>query len=254
MILDRLMALENENKMKNDEIIELKKEIKNIKKQKQSSHKTILQNVNNGVVNNGDVNNGAINNIILVGYGKENIAKITKTDMLKVLQNGYYSTVKLTEVVHFNPKYHNVYISNMKDKYAMMFDGKNWMLTTKEDLINKIYEDKKNYIEGNLEEFVDSLPISRKRALQRWLDTDDDAKITEIKENIKLLLFNSRHFVYEPNEQQTDTIVSKNQKVIKSIKVVKNNKIKNCSTSHAATIQAQKIHHIRRYRTLCKQL
>jgi hypothetical protein len=38
----------------------------------------------------------------------------------------------------------------MKDKYAMMHDGTNWTLTTKEDLINKIYDDKKNYIEENL--------------------------------------------------------------------------------------------------------
>jgi hypothetical protein len=38
----------------------------------------------------------------------------------------------------------------MKDKYAMMYDGKQWTLTTKEDLITKIYEDKKSYIEENL--------------------------------------------------------------------------------------------------------
>jgi hypothetical protein len=72
---------------------------------------------------------------------------------LKILQTGYNSTVKLTEAVHFNPnfpEYHNVYISNMKDKYAMMHDGTQWTLITKEDLISKIYEDKKSYIEENL--------------------------------------------------------------------------------------------------------
>ena len=57
--------------------------------------------------------------------------------MLNVLKNGYYSTLKLTEAVHFNAKYpefHNIYITNMKDKYAMMYDGVNWALTMKEDL------------------------------------------------------------------------------------------------------------------------
>lgn len=81
----------------------------------------------------------------------------------------------------------------MKDKYAMMFDGKDWNLTTKDDLINKIYDDKKNYIEENIDEFVDSLTISRKRALERWLETDDsDDKILQIKDQIKLLLYNKR--------------------------------------------------------------
>ncbi|VBB19030.1 hypothetical protein YASMINEVIRUS_1562 [Yasminevirus sp. GU-2018] len=179
------------------EISSLKSEIAKLKRNNSVSTKTINnKSINNGYINNGTVNN---TNIILVGYGKEDMSKLSKTDILKALQNGYHSTIKLTEAVHFNPKYpeyHNVYISNMKDKYAMMFDGKKWTLTTKEELINQIYEDKKSYIEENLEEFVDSLTVSRRQALKRWLDTDDeDPKIKEIKENIKLLLYNSRKLI-----------------------------------------------------------
>lgn len=82
----------------------------------------------------------------MVGYGKEDISKIDKNELIKVLQNGFKSPTMLTEALHFNPKlpeYQNVYISNMKDKYAMMYDGENWNLTTKEELIDRIYEDKK---------------------------------------------------------------------------------------------------------------
>ncbi|VBB18490.1 hypothetical protein YASMINEVIRUS_953 [Yasminevirus sp. GU-2018] len=199
----RLTKLENENK-------KLRKTVKTL----QTAEKTCISNSNSGVVLNAP-NNGTVNNITLVAYGNENISKIDKNDLLKVLKTGYHSTIKLTETVHFNPKYpeyHNIYISNMKDKYAMMFDGKKWTLTMKEDLINKIYDDKKNYIEENLEEFVDSLPSSRKKALERWLETDDeDPKIKEIKDNIKLLLYNSRKMICnEPLATKT-----------KSIKVVK---------------------------------
>ena len=80
----------------------------------------------------------------------------------------------------------------------MMFDGKDWTLTTKEDLISKIYDDKKNYIEENMDEFIDSLTASRKNALDRWLATDDeDEKITQIKNEIKILLYNKRNVVLE---------------------------------------------------------
>ena len=43
---------------------------------------------------------------------------IDNGDILKCLKKGFYSTIYLTEAVHFNPKYpeyHNVYISNIKD-------------------------------------------------------------------------------------------------------------------------------------------
>lgn len=115
---------------------------------------------------------------------------------MKALQNGFNSTLKLTETMHFNPKYpeyHNIYIKNVKDKYAMMFDGTKWDLVIKKNLIDKIYDDKKNYIEENIDDFIKSLSVSRKNALKRWLETDDnDEKITEIKEEIKLLLYNKR--------------------------------------------------------------
>jgi hypothetical protein len=169
-----------------------------IKKLKEDMINVNMINVNN---NKGTVNQIANQtiNVIVVGYGMEDMTKLNQSEILRALQSGYYSTVKLTEAVHFNPKfpeYHNIYISNMRDKYAMMLDGKKWCLTTKEDLINKIYEDKKNYIEENLDTFVASLSISRRNALKRWLDADDeDPKISDIKENIKLLLYNSKETV-----------------------------------------------------------
>ncbi|VBB19060.1 hypothetical protein YASMINEVIRUS_1592 [Yasminevirus sp. GU-2018] len=232
-ILERLLLLEEANKAlekkSEKQIATLKRENKVLKKKVTKLELTApIQNktINNRCTTN--INKGTVNNIILVGYGKEDLSKLNKAELLKALQGGYYSTVKLTEAVHFNPKhpeYHNVYISNMKDKYAMMFDGKQWTLTIKEDLINQIYEDKKNYIEENLEEFVDSLPISRKKALQRWLETDDDdPKIKEIKENLKLLLYNSRKLVHEDQkvpvirEESPKVTVKKKSKSVKSIK------------------------------------
>jgi hypothetical protein len=191
-----------------DENKKLKLEVESMKQQfgtKQSI------TINNGIINNNMINQ----NILLVGYGKEDISKINKDEMIKILKNGFYSTLKLTEAIHFNPnypEYQNVYISNIKDKYAMMFDGESWMLTMKEDLINKIYDDKKNYIEENLDHFLDSLTLSRRKALERWLDTEEDnKKIKEIKEQIKLLLYNKRQI---PLEKQfltkTDTEIISN--------------------------------------------
>ena len=83
----------------------------------------------------------------------------------------------------------------------MMFDGKDWNLMMKDELINKIYDDKKNYIEENLNEFLDSLTLSRKKALERWLALDDeDDKINKVKGEIKLLLYNKRNLILDKQE------------------------------------------------------
>jgi hypothetical protein len=153
------------------------------------------------IINNGTINNGTINNIVLIGHDKEDLSKIDNKDILKCLKKGFYSTIYLTEAVHFNPKYpeyHNVYISNIKDKYAMMYDGKEWSLTRKTELIDRLYEDKKNYIKNNMEYFLETLSKSQIRALERWLNTDDEHdKIKEVKDKIKLLLYNKREVVID---------------------------------------------------------
>jgi hypothetical protein len=188
-IYEKLLELKKENKV-------LKKEVNSLKKNVNKPSK-ITNNINT-------INNGIVAHINLIGYGKEDLSKIDKKDILKVIQNGFDSALKLTETLHFNPKhpeYHNVYITNIKDKYAMMFDGKDWNLTMKNDLINKIYDDKKNYIEENLDEFIDSLSLSRKKALERWLTTDnDDDKIIKVKNEIKLLLYNKRNLITDKQD------------------------------------------------------
>jgi hypothetical protein len=188
-ILERLIKLEEENK-------KLQKKITKMEKKENRQIKKITNN--NITTNNSSINNGTVinNHINLVAYGREDMSKIDKKEILMILRKGYDSTLGLTETVHFNPKYpeyHNVYITNMKDKYAMMYDGKCWNLTIKEDLINRLYDDKKDYIEENVEDFVKFLTKSQKNALDRWANTDEeDKKIKRLKERIKLLLYNSR--------------------------------------------------------------
>ena len=189
-ILNRLILLEEKNKTLEEKNKVLENEINKIKNKKTNN---VITTTNNNAINNGTVINNHIN---LVAYGREDMSKIDTKEILKVLRKGYDSTLRLTETVHFNPKYpeyHNVYITNMKDKYAMMYDGKSWNLTIKEDLINRLYDDKKDYIEANVEDFVNFLTKSQKNALDRWANTDEeDNKIKRLKERIKLLLYNSR--------------------------------------------------------------
>jgi hypothetical protein len=226
-IYERLLKLEEKEKKTSEANKKLQKEVEKLKKVNHTVNNT--SNNTKNTVNNTNFGTVVNNNIVLVGYGKEDLSKLSKNEMLKILQNGFDSSLKLTEAVHFNPKYpeyHNIYISNIKDKYAMMYDGKTWTLTMKEGLINKIYDDKKNYIEENLDDFLDSLTLSRKQALERWLDLDDENdKIKEIKNQIKLLLYNKRKMPIDLENKKEELhleddakIVVRKKRVVKTIK------------------------------------
>ena len=182
-----------------DTVSKLLKKVEDL--EKKNNLITVTNNNSHNTTHNTDnsINNniGNINNIIMVNYGKEDISKLDPSKILKCIKGGFDSTLKLTEVVHFNPdhpEYHNVYISNMKNKYAMVYKDGEWSTVVKKDLIEKLYEDKKNYIEENIDTFYDSLTKSQKNSLNRWLETDDEhERINKIKEDIKLLLFNKRN-------------------------------------------------------------
>jgi hypothetical protein len=224
LLIERMNILEKENQ-------ELKNQIAktNIGQQQNVNCNTYTDNTINKTVNK-TINNGTViqNNITLVAYNKEDISKI-KDEMGSILQKGFYAGLKLTEALHFNPKYpeyHNVYISNMKDKYAMVYNGTDWNLVTKDTLIDEIYDNKKNYIEDNLENLIMShkLRPSQINALKRWLDTDDDTpKIKEIKEEIKLLLYNKRNIpLATKNSMSNNNDIDKNVIITKKrIKIPK---------------------------------
>jgi hypothetical protein len=72
-IYERLLELERENNT-------LKKEMN---KMKDSSNTT------NNNYNISNVNNGTINNIYLVGYGKEDMDRIDRSDLLNVFRTGF---------------------------------------------------------------------------------------------------------------------------------------------------------------------
>ncbi len=191
-IYKRLLELEKENE-----------ELKN--KLNTKGKKKIINNVNNATTINGD------NNVlILVKCGCEDIGKIDKNELMNVFRSGYRAALKMTETVHFNSKYpefQNVYISNMKDKYAMAYNGSTWSLTTKTDVIDKLYDNSKSYIEDNIDDFRDSLTKGQKASLERYLNTDDnDDKIKAIKEEIKLLLYNKREIPMQTKDATTKMI------------------------------------------------
>jgi hypothetical protein len=146
---------------------------------------------------NGSFNNtvNITNNINLLNYKDTDTSHLTDEDYKKCLRKASRCVLKLIEKVHFNPEKPenmNVYISNMKDKYMMMYQDNKWTLTNKDEL-NTVYNHKEDLIE---EWFNINKDPEMEKFFNRYVELKDD-KITmdTVQEEYKLLLFNNRDLI-----------------------------------------------------------
>ena len=139
--------------------------------------------------------NTTINQINLLNYNDTDISHLTDTDYKNCVKRVCKCVMGMIEKVHFNPnkpENMNVYISNMKDKYMMVYQNNKWMLTNK-DHLDRIYDDKESMIEQWIEENKDP---EMKKFFNRYLDLKKDNKTMEmITEEIKLLMFNNKNLI-----------------------------------------------------------
>jgi hypothetical protein len=162
---------------------------------------SIVNNIDNSINSTNNINNN--NNIMLVNYGDEDMGKFGKEKIANAMKKVYSSPLALTELIHFNPKYpeyHNVFIPKMNEKYAMVYEDDDWKILHKDKLANRIYYDKRNFVEEKYEDYKDYFTEPKINALIRFIEDDRNGYKDgsgEIKEEIKLLLYNNRKMVIE---------------------------------------------------------
>ena len=140
-------------------------------------------------------------NINILAYKNTDISHLRDKDYLKCLQHSNFCIPHLIKKIHFNskkPENHNIYISNFKNNYIMIYDGNKWNLKDREDQINNLIDDKEMIIEQKLEEWIengDKYPDAMKK-FSRYLEKkENDIVINKIKTEIKLMLFNNRNII-----------------------------------------------------------
>lgn len=187
---------------KDKKIEHLEKQLDEIKDLLQKSlkiHPKTLQKINNQLNN---TNNGTINNTYnIVQLGHENLEDIlTQKDKLKILNRRGHSLKELVDLVHISDKYKqfkSVYITNLQNTIGYKFDSKSnqFVAVNKSELLDEIIDCRMCDIQTFYNELEDSFDVETKKIIQRFIDrmNDEDDKLKGIKkEEIKLLLYNSR--------------------------------------------------------------
>ena len=172
---------------------------KQLEDQKQQINELIKKSGNTTI--NYQQNNN-VNNIKLLGYRKTDISHLSDKDFINCISHSNFCIPHLIRKIHFDPnkpENHNIYISNIKNNYAMMYDGDKWNLSNRDDLVNEILEEKEIIIEEKLEEWLEKgdrkYPEIMKKFTRYLEKKEHDVVLDKIKDEIKLVLFNNRNLI-----------------------------------------------------------
>lgn len=226
---NKIYHLEKENNtIKKNMITTDESPTKPTKIRKNRVNKTnVLANLNNNSNNNSNNNNSNSNNSIvqnnqvinkntylLVAHGKENIDDIDSSIIMDALKSGYKSVPTLIKGINCNekyPQYQNIYDPDKKGKYFMVYDGIQWMLKLKSEVLENTYDRNVDILEDKFEDFYNKLSKSAKASFERFVKDNDNnnsknknpqsvGKINNIKESIKIMITNHTDMVKKNKE------------------------------------------------------
>jgi len=155
------------------QVEEEREEKKKIQKQLETQSKQIEKLMGKLEIHGSFNNNNNTINVTLLAYRDTDITHLTQEDYRACYKKVNHCVKHLIEKVHFNPskpENMNIYISNMKDKYLMVYDGVNWNLANKVAELDRLYEEKEMMLEEWLESNPD--PILKEKFM-RYLDNKE---------------------------------------------------------------------------------
>ena len=210
-----------EIKKKDNQVANLETELNKLKSGTKTNVKQIGKQQKNNIIQNieNQQNNIITNNIKLLAFGKEDMTHIVDELYKKILNKGFKSVPTLVEHVHFNknkPENHNIYISNIRTNYVLIYDGIDWKLKEKDDILQQLMDDKTAILSDKFDELLTELDEPSIKKFQRFLDNqDENSVITGIKNDLKLMLYNNRKIPEMTRELINST--NENKKMLKVV-------------------------------------
>jgi len=121
--------------IQNEEMIKIKKESQDMKKEIEELNNFKIQTQNN-ITNNNDNSHNKTNNIIINNYGDENLKHLRTHDFTKLLNGIYNAVPKLIEKIHFDPEHpenQNIKYPNMNKPFLKIMKDDKWQFVDKTD-------------------------------------------------------------------------------------------------------------------------
>jgi len=196
--------LNNQLREKDDQI---KDQLKDFKKELEKRDKQIDELIKKaGINNSNNITQNIQNNIKLLAYKDTDLSILGEKDIINCMQHSNMCVPQLIKMIHLNPKNpenHNIYISNLKNGYIMVYNGENWDTQSREEVIEDMINDKECLIQDKVEDWIENginYPIIMKK-FERYLEKKEkNVVLNKIKEEIMLMLFNNRTLVHPASQ------------------------------------------------------
>ena len=175
---------------KNKQLNLIKQQQKTIEIQQQQLLAQRPQTINNTTNNTNNTTNNTVNiqNNYILSYKDTDTSHLTRKDYAFCVKQPD-GVKRLIEKIHFNPmkpENQNLTVTNLTDKYMMVYDGSKWKKVLKSEL-NKIYNQK----ESLLEEWVEQDPALKEKFYEYIKTERKDVQLERI-EAIKLMMYNQK--------------------------------------------------------------
>jgi hypothetical protein len=205
----------NEIKKMETKMEEMKSMITELLKTRKIHPKT-LQKINNNLVNNGTINN----NTTIVKFGSVNINSVlTPKEVMGVLLKPFLSTEECINLIHFNdkrPEYNNIFITNLKDDLAYVYDGTKFTTVTKNDVIMELIDNYAEQVEISFEENRDKMPESKIKCVENYLNLINSEKqytdqYNKVYQNFKAYKIGDvKRLIYDKTDPKKFAMICKN--------------------------------------------
>lgn len=204
--LVRLLNLQLQEQQENskNQISMMQKQINLLTKKLQIQK--ITNNTTN-INNHNTMNNNQVYNIQLLNFNNTDYSHLTDKDYIKCINDVNHCIKSLICKVHFDPakpENHNIYISNLKNKYVMMYRNNNWDVVDRKKTIDDMYDYNQLAIEEWYDQYKDKYPKIVK-SFERYLSNiSQDDTLNDVKELITQLLYNKRHIIIKKKNSNED--------------------------------------------------
>jgi len=199
-MMELVKQLNNQIKEQREQLNEKNKQLNKQLKEKDNQIKEKDKQINE-LIKKAGITQNIQNNIKILAYKNTDLSHLTDKDYMYCLNRSNFCVPHLIKRIHFNskkPENHNVYISNIKNKYIMVYDGKKWNLRDRDETVDDLIDKNEFILEQKLEEWIENgkdYPIIMKK-FNRYLEKKEKNQvINKIKEEIKLVLFNNRKVI-----------------------------------------------------------
>ena len=136
--------------------------------------------------------NNIQNNNIRLSYKDTDVSHLTDADYRKSINCLLMCVKTFIGIVHLDPNHPenmNIYISNLKDKYIMVYTGETWELKNRQYEMNSLYDHNEMLLSEWVKEHGNhDLQDKFKTYLER-----KENSLEMIHEEIRLMLYNKRH-------------------------------------------------------------